>query len=86
MRRLKHWIAVVFVFLGFTIHAQVITTVAGTGVFGHTGDGGKAATATLAAPVAVVADQADGCLAVDLADLCEHTRGLTLIGLAEAGT
>ncbi len=57
MRRLKHWIAVVFVFLGFTIHAQVITTVAGTGVFGHTGDGGKAATATLAAPVAVVADQ-----------------------------
>ena len=42
--------------LSFEAHAQIITTIAGTGVAGFTGDGGPATSAELNSPYGVAVD------------------------------
>lgn len=57
-------------FVPLIAHAQIITTIAGTGLAGYSGDGGAANIATLHGPTSVVADAAGN---IYIAEEANHT-------------
>src|SRR4051794_37494343 len=62
------YIGLLLLFLGFfsgTINGQVISTVAGTGSAGYSGDGGAATAATLNNPHGIVLDNAGNIIIAD---------------------
>jgi len=61
----KVLICVLAIFYSINVNAQIITTIAGTGVYGHTGDGGPATMAELKLPYSVKLDASCNLYVVD---------------------
>jgi len=61
----KNYYLLLFVFSVFTTQAQIITTIAGTGSSGFSGDGGKATEAKLNLPFTITFDKEDNIFIAD---------------------
>jgi hypothetical protein len=66
MKKNIYIVAVLLTLIGYTGFAQNITTFAGTGTAGYTGDGGAATSATFNGPVSVTADNSGNIYIVDM--------------------
>ena len=67
---MKHIQLLFLLFSGFTIQAQTITTIAGNGIIGRSGDGGPAATAQLFYPYGITADKSGNLYIADDYNYC----------------
>ena len=68
-------------FTGYMAHAQIISTIAGNGTYGYTGNGGQATAAELIAPEAGALDAAGNFYFVDDDGTNAHIRKITTAGI-----
>lgn len=97
----KYTLSILFVIIAHIAFAQIITTVAGTGAIGYSGDGGPALTAKFHEPVDIAFDKQGNMYVTDVLNYCirkisttgiittfagNGTNGLTLYGSAATAT